>query len=210
MDILGKHFDVSRRTTLNRMRESGNPDAFKILIGCLVSINIKDEVCEKILDELFERAGSFEELLEINDDDLERILYLARYRRVKSERLKSVCREVLERFDGCVPSNREDLLSIKGIGPKTCNVVLSFAFDKKVIPVDSNTVRISNRLGWIDTEKHEDVEKLLVESLDGDRLRGANAIFMLHGKDICVPVSPFCSKCPVNEICLKKGVEKSR
>ena len=210
MDILGEHFGVSRRTTLNRMRESENPDAFKILIGCLVSINIKDEVCEKILDELFERAGSFEKLLEINDDELERILYLARYRRVKAARLKSVSKEILKRFDGCVPSNRKDLLSIKGIGPKTCNVVLSFAFGKKVIPVDSNTVRISNRLGWIDTEKHEDVEKLLVESLDEDKLKGANAIFMLHGKDICVPVSPFCSKCPVNEVCLKKDVEKSR
>jgi len=210
MNILGRHFDVSRRTTLNRMRGSGEPDAFKILIGCLVSINIKDEVCEKILDELFSKAGSFDELLEIDDDKLEGILYLARYRRVKAARLKQVSREVLERFEGEVPSNKEDLLSIKGIGPKTCNVVLSFAFGKPVIPVDSNTIRIANRLGWIDSEKADEVEMLLVEKLDEDDLRGANAIFMLHGKNICTPISPFCSSCPVEGVCMKIGVEKTR
>ena len=208
MNLLKNRFNHERKTTLNRMREEKDP--FKILIGCLVSINIKDEVTEKILKELFSKADSFDDIININTQELEKILYLARYRKVKTERLKSVSKEILERFNGEVPSNKRDLLSIKGIGNKTANVVLNFAFNKPFIPVDSNTLRISNRLGLINTKKSEEVEKLLVENLNENFLREANALFMLHGKKICVPVSPFCSRCPVEKHCMKVGVKNSR
>lgn len=206
--ILRNYFDNNRRTTLNRMRIKKDP--YKILIGCLVSINIKDEVTEKILEELFSRANSFKEILEIDDTELERILYLARYRKVKANALKSVSREILERFDGIVPENREDLLSIKNIGPKTASLVLSFAYNKKALPVDSNTTRIVNRMGITNKKKAEEIEKILLEKLDDELIKDANAIFMLHGKNICVPVKPFCSKCPIEKYCMKIGVEKSR
>ena len=111
---------------------------------------------------------------------------------------------------GKVPANKQDLLSIKGVGPKTANVVLNFAFNKPFIPIDSNTIRISNRLGWISSNKPLEVEKLLINNLEEDFLKEANSIFMLHGKKICVPVSPFCSKCPVEKYCMKIGVEKRR
>lgn len=207
LNILKNHFNSSRKTTLNRMR---NQDPFKILIGCLVSINIKDEVTEGILNELFSKANSFQDIIKIDINELEKILYLARYRKVKAERLKSVSREVLERFNGKVPDNKEDLLSIKGIGPKTANLVLNFAYNKNFIPVDSNTIRIVNRLGWLSSEKPGEVEKMLIENLNEDFLKEANAVFMLHGKKICASISPFCSKCPVNNLCMKVGVEKSR
>ncbi|MCH7588604.1 MAG: hypothetical protein IIC78_11335, partial [Chloroflexi bacterium] len=117
MGILENHFSKERKTTLNRMRE--NPDPYKILIGCLVSINIKDEVTNKILIELFARASSFQEILEIDTSELEQILYHARYRRIKAARLKDISKDILKRFNGKVPENEEELLSIKGIGPKT-------------------------------------------------------------------------------------------
>lgn len=208
MNLLQNHFSQERKTTLNRMREEKDP--FKILIGCIVSINIKDDVTEKILEELFSRADSFDKLLKLETSELERMLYLARYRRVKARTLQSVSSEILARFHGKVPATKEELISIKGIGPKTANVVLNFAFGQRALPVDSNTLRIANRLGWIQTEKHEEVEKMLVEKLDGEIFKEANALFMLHGKNICVPVSPFCSVCPVSDMCEKVGVEKSR
>ncbi|MEK6872609.1 MAG: endonuclease III [Nanoarchaeota archaeon] len=208
MNLLKNRFNHERKTTLNRMREEKDP--FKILIGCLVSINIKDEVTEKILNELFSKVNSFNDILNMNTQELEKILYLARYRKVKASTLKSVSKEILERFNGEVPNNKLDLLSIKGIGNKTANVVLNFAFNKSFIPVDSNTIRISNRLGWSNTKKPEEVEKFLVENLNEDFLKEANALFMLHGKKICVPVSPFCSQCPIENHCMKVEVEKSR
>ena len=207
INILANHFSSERKTTLNRMR---NEDPFKILMGCLVSINIRDEVTEKILDELFSKVNSFNDILDMNIKELEKILYFARYRKVKAERLKSVSREILERFNGRVPDNKQDLLSIKGVGPKTANVTLAFAFNKPFIPVDSNTIRICNRLGFINSKKPHEVEKLLIDNLNKDFLKEANAMFMLHGKNICVPLSPFCSKCPVEKYCMKQGVKKTR
>jgi endonuclease-3 len=208
IQTLGKHFSSERKTTLNRLREERDP--FKVLIACLVSINIKDEVTEKIAEALFKKAGNFHELLAIETRELEDMLYLARYRKVKARVLQSVSQEIIERFKGNVPQTKEELLSIKGIGPKTANVILNFAFGKSYIPVDSNTLRIANRLGWIQTDKHAEVESLLIENLADEHFKDANALFMLHGKYICVPVSPFCSRCPVADICEKRGVEKSR
>lgn len=205
--ILEKHFSSEKKTTLNRMR---GEDPYKILIGCLVSINIKDEVTDKILMELFSKANSFQNILNMNQEELEKILYFARYRRVKANILKSVSKEILERFNGKVPDNKDDLMSIKGIGPKTANVVLNFAFNKPFIPVDSNTVRIVNRWGFVNNQKPEEVELFLLKNLDDEKIKNANAIFMLHGKNICVPASPFCSKCPVEKYCMKMGVEKRR
>src|SRR3989344_3889744 len=116
--ILENHFSSEKKTTLNRMR---GEDPYKILIGCLVSINIKDEVTERILKELFEKANSFQDILNMNNEELEKILYFARYRKNKTVILKSVSKEILERFNGKVPGNKEELMSIKGIGPKTAN-----------------------------------------------------------------------------------------
>jgi endonuclease-3 len=208
MEVMQGHYDTERRTTLNRMRKK--PDPFKVLIGCLVSINIKDEVTDAILEELFTEVTSFEDIIKMRKSKLEKILYNARYRKVKAARLKEVSRDILKRFGGEVPRDREGLLTLKGVGPKTCNLVLNFAFGKKVIPVDSNTIRISNRLGWIESKKADDVERLLVEELEDEFIQEANAIFMLHGKHTCVSVSPHCSKCPVSLACKRVGVVKSR
>ena len=208
LEVLQEHYGAEERTTLNRMR--GKPDPFRVLIGCLVSINIKDDVTNIILEELFDQVKNFQDIIDISTKRLEEILYNSRYRRVKAARLKDVSKDVLDRFNGRVPDTEEDLLSIKGVGPKTCNVVLNFAFGQNKIPVDSNTIRISNRIGWIDSKKAEEVESLLVGELDEDFLKEANAVFMLHGKNTCLPLSPHCSKCPVSGVCRKKGVEGSR
>ena len=208
MEVMQGHYDLDRRTTLNRMRKK--PDPFKVLIGCLVSINIKDEICDKILEELFSKVNGFQDVIDIDSNELESILYNARYRKVKAARLKEVSKQIIQEYNGKVPNDRDNLLSIKGIGPKTCNIVLAFAFGKKVIPVDSNTIRISNRLGWIDSKKANDVENMLIEELENEFIKDANAIFMLHGKNICVPMSPYCSKCPVSLVCRRVGVDKSR
>jgi len=208
MEVMQGHYDLDKRTTLNRMRKK--PDSFKVLIGCLVSINIKDEVTDSILDVLFKKVKNFQDVLDIATDELEGLLYNSRYRRVKAERLKEVSRDIIKRFEGKVPNDRESLLSLKGVGPKTCNLVLNFAFGEKVIPVDSNTIRISNRLGWSKSKKADEVEVMLVEELEDEFIQEANAIFMLHGKNTCVPMSPHCSKCPVSLVCKRVGVKKSR
>ncbi|MBU0958533.1 MAG: endonuclease III, partial [Nanoarchaeota archaeon] len=124
--------------------------------------------------------------------------------------IKHVSKEILSRFDGKVPSTREDLISIKGIGPKTANIVLAFAYGQSVIPVDTHCHRIPNRLGWIKTKTAEKSEIELHKILPKKYWNEFNAIFVSFGRETCQPVSPKCSNCPISKYCPKIGVKRSR
>ena len=208
MKTLEKHFNYSERTTLNRMREK--PDAFKILISCLLSLRARDESTERVSAKLFAVVDSPEGILKIPTKKLEELIFSSGHYKKKTCVLKHVSNELIKRFNRKVPSSKEDLLSIKGIGPKTANIVLAFAFGELVLPIDTHCHRIPNRLGWVKTSRPEDTEKVLEKILPKKYWREFNGIFVLFGKTICQPVSPWCSKCPVVEYCPKINVKKSR
>ena len=208
MKILGKNYKNKKRTTLNRMRKK--PNAFKTLIACLLSLRTRDENTEKVVKKLFSEIKTPQELAKIPLKKLEKIIYSSGYYKNKAKTIKSVSKTLLEKYKGKVPDNKEELLSIKGIGPKTANVVLNFVFNKQVIPVDVNVHRVSNRLGWIKTKTAEKTEKELEKILPKKYWKEINAIFILHGKNICKPISPICSICPVNKYCIKAGVKNAR
>jgi endonuclease III len=208
MEVLKKKFEYKERTTLNSMRLA--PDAFKILIACLLSLRAKDETTEKISKELFKIADTPEKLVAMKIPELEKIIFSTGHYHKKAVALQSVSKELIERFHSRVPNTKEELMSIKHIGPKTANIVLNFAFGKQVIPVDVHCHRIPNRLGWLKTKNPEETEKVLEQILPKQYWMEFNAIFVLFGKTICVPVSPLCSQCPVEKYCCKIGVDKSR
>lgn len=208
MSILEKTYHHHERTTLNSMRNKEDP--FKILISCLISLRVKDETTEKITKELFKYVSCPQDLININIKKLEKLIFSSGYYRVKARTLKHVSHELLTRFNGKVPSNKEQLLSIKGIGPKTANIVLVLAFDQFAIPVDVNVHRISNRLGWVKTKTAEKTEKALELVLDKKYWKEINALFILHGKKVCVPISPFCSICQIKKYCKRINVKSSR
>ena len=210
MNILEKYFNYTERTTLNRMRGEKKPDAFKILISCLISLRTKDEITERISRELFKIADTPDKIVRISNKKLERIVFSSGHYKKKARTLKHVSRELLSQFDGKVPSNKSDLMSIKGIGPKTANIVLNFAFGKQVLPIDTHCHRIPNRLGWVKTKMPEQTEKALEKILPKKYWHEFNGIFVLFGRTICVPISPFCSKCPIKKYCRKIGVERER
>ena len=209
MQILEKHFNYTERTTLNRMRkEKINP--FKILISCLLSLRTQDKNTKIAASRLFIVADTPDKILKLNLKKLEKLIYSSGHYKKKARVLKSVSKEILNRFNGKVPDTKEELLSIKGIGPKTANIVLGFAFNKEVLPIDTHCHRIPNRLGWLKTKKPEQTEKELEKILPKKYWREFNGIFVLFGKTICQPVSPFCTKCPINKYCPKIGVIRSR
>jgi endonuclease III len=210
MQILEEHFNYTKRTTLNRMRKSTNPNAFKILISCLISLRTKDEITNKISNELFKIADSPQKIIKIPINKLEKIVYSSGHYKKKARILQSVSKELIERFGSKVPDSKEDLLSIKGIGPKTANIVLNFAFNKPVLPIDTHCHRIPNRLGLINTKNPLETEKELEKILPKKYWSEFNGIFVLFGRTICLPVTPFCSKCPIEGYCQKIGVNKSR
>lgn len=212
MNILKKHFHYTERTTLNRMRKNKKSDknAFKILISCLLSLRAKDETTERISRELFKIADTPEKIAKLSTKKLEKIIYSSGHYHKKARTLKQVSKELIKRFSSEAPDNKEDLMSIKGIGPKTANIVLCFAFNQYALPIDTHCHKIPNRLGWVKTKTPEKTEKELEKILPKKYWMEFNGIFVLFGKTICVPVSPKCSICPINQYCPKIGVKKFR
>jgi endonuclease III len=210
METLTEHYNYTERTTLNRMRKEEKPNPYKILISCLLSLRTKDENTEKVSKQLFEVASTPEEIAFMPTKKLEKLIFSSGHYHKKAQVLKHVSQVLLEHYNGIVPSNKEELLSIKGIGPKTANIVLNFAFGQLVIPVDVNVHRIVNRLGWVQTKEAEKTELVLNEILPKKYWKEFNGIFVLFGKTICVPISPKCSVCPISSPCPRIGVEKSR
>jgi len=204
IEILEKYFNYSEKTTLKK------PDAFKILISCLLSLRARDENTEKVSRELFKYIKKPEDLVKINIKKLEKIIYSSGHYHKKARVLKLVSKELIKRFQGRVPDTRKDLLSIKHIGPKTANIVLNFAYGQCVIPVDTHCHRVPNRLGWIKTKTAEKSEIELNKIIDDKYKCEFNGIFVLFGREICTPLSPKCSICPVLELCLRINVVRSR
>ena len=209
MSILEKHFNYTERTTLNRMRKE-KADPFKILISCLLSLRSRDETTERISNELFQIADTPEKIIKIPLKRLEGIIYSTGHYHKKALTLKHVSNELLTRFNGKVPENKEDLLSIKGIGPKTANIVLNFAFNQPALPIDTHCHRIPNRLGWVETKTPEQTEKALELVLPKEYWFEFNGIFVLFGRTICTPISPKCSQCPIGRYCPRICVTSSR
>ncbi len=206
--ILKKRYPSTEKTTLNRMRKK--PDAFKILISCLLSLRARDENTEKVSKKLFEIADTPEKIIKIPIKKLEKIIYSSGHYKKKARIIKSVSNDLINRFNSKVPNKKENLISIKGIGPKTANIVLAFAYKKNVLPIDTHCHRIPNRIGWIKTKNPEQTEKELEKILPKKYWKDFNAIFVQFGRDICQPISPKCSICPINKYCKKIGVKKNR
>jgi endonuclease-3 len=211
LEILKKFQEGTRKTTLNReSRDTKRYSPYETLISCLLSLRAKDETTEIISENLFKVANTPEQMLKIPEKELKKIIFSSGHYNKKAEAIMHVSRELIEKFGSKVPDTYEDLISIKHIGPKTANIVLCFSFNKQVIPVDTHVHRIPNRLGWIKTKNPEKSEKELEKILPKKYWSDINGIFVLFGKTVCVPISPFCSKCPINKYCKRVNVKKSR
>jgi endonuclease-3 len=208
LKILYKKYHSTEVTTLNRMRKK--PDAFKILISCLLSLRARDENTEKVSEQLFKVADTPEKILKLPMPKLKKLIFSSGHFNKKAIALKHVSKVILEEYNGKVPSTYEELISIKHIGPKTANIVLAFAYNKKVIPVDTHCHRIPNRLGWVKTKTAEKTEKELVKIIPKKYWSNFNATFVQFGRDICQPISPKCSICPIRKYCKRIGVTRSR
>ncbi len=210
MKILAKYFHYTARTTLNRMKEATNPNPYKILISCLLSLRTKDSNTKSVSEKLFKVASTPQQIAKMPIKKLEKLIYSSGHYHKKARTLKHVSKVLLQKYNGKVPNDKEKLMEIKGIGPKTANIVLCFAFGECVLPIDTHCHRIPNRLGWVKTKTPEQTEKELELLLPKKFWREFNAIFVLFGKTICLPISPLCSKCPINKYCKRIGVKKSR
>lgn len=185
-------------------------DPFVILISCLLSLRAKDTATLPVCRQLFSRARTPKAILKISIKQLEKILYQVGFYKKKAAVLYSVCTELIDRFAGIVPNTEEQLLSINGVGRKTANLVLGDAFGVPAICVDTHVHRISNQLAIVQTETPQETEEALKRILPIEYWIEYNKLLVMWGQNNCVPVSPFCSLCPIYHLCERKGITKYR
>jgi endonuclease-3 len=188
--------------------EEGSP--FLILISTLLSLRTKDETTEKAMDQLAKRVRTPEDILSLSDAELEKIIYPVGFYRNKTKTLKNVSRIILEKYRGKVPDNLDELLSIKGVGRKTANLVITEAYGKPGICVDTHVHRISNRLGIVTTKNPHGTEEELRKILPKKYWIIYNTLLVAFGRKICHPVSPRCSHCSIIHLCKQIGVTRHR
>jgi endonuclease III len=185
-------------------------DPFKTLIGCILSLRTKDETTAVASARLFERAATPEAMLALNAKTLERLIYPVGFYRTKARVIRGICRDLIDKFEGKVPDDLDALLTLKGVGRKTANLVVTEAFGKPGICVDTHVHRISNRWGLVKSQTPDKTEMALREVLPRRHWLEYNGILVAFGQTICQPTSPWCSRCRIAEVCPRIGVTRSR
>jgi len=209
IDLLLKELEAQKLPIVSGLAEKDS-DPFQILISTLLSLRTKDEVTEVATQRLFALASTPSEMLKLSEDQIINAIYPVGFYRNKTKTILHVCRELIEKYNSRVPDTIEELLSLKGVGRKTANLVVTLGYQGKGICVDTHVHRISNRLGYVETKNPEETEFALRKKLPHQYWTIYNTIMVAFGRNICRPVSPLCSKCPVSGYCDKAGVTRNR
>ncbi len=185
-------------------------DPFLVLVSCVLSLRTKDATTEEASKRLFALAKTPRTMLALPRRVIEKAIYPVSFYRNKAGHIHAICTDILGRFGGKVPDTIEDLLTLKGVGRKTANLTVTLGFRKPGICVDTHVHRISNRWGYIKTKTPEESEMALRAKLPKQYWIIYNDLLVAYGQNLCVPVSPWCSRCRLTPYCAKKGVTTSR
>jgi endonuclease-3 len=185
-------------------------DPFRVLVACILSLRTQDTTTGPASERLFAVAATPEAMLKLAPRRIERLIYPVGFYRTKARVILGICRDLLERFGGRVPDTIDELLTLNGVGRKTANLVVTMGYGKPGICVDTHVHRISNRLGYVKTKNPEATELALRGKLPRRYWIGYNDLLVAFGQNICVPISPRCSQCPVTTLCPRIGVTTTR
>jgi endonuclease-3 len=194
-------------TALRELREAENGSPLSILIGTILSARTRDENTSAVVKKLFAKYKTARALANAILSDVEKIIKSTGFYHVKAKRIIEVASIIDLKYSGKVPQTLEQLLELPGVGRKTANCVLVYAFDKPAIPVDTHVHRISNRLGLVNTKTPEETEIELMKKIPKKHWIRINDTFVMYGQNICKPISPTCKVCQVKNEC---GYYKTR
>jgi len=184
---------------------------FTTLISCILSLRTKDEVTDVATVRLLTRYNTPEKIIKLSNNEIEKLIYPVGFYKTKAKRIKEISKTLIEKYGSKVPEDFNELLKLKGVGRKTANIVMTYGFRKQgYLPIDVHCNRIPNRIGWVKTKTPNETEIELKKILPKKYWDDFNHLFVKFGQTICVSVSPFCSKCPIEQYCKKIGVKKSR
>ena len=189
------------RITALRDLHNAETGPFSILIGTILSARTKDETTTKTVKALFLKYKNPKDLANAKIKDVEKIIKSIGFYHVKSKRIIEVSKIIHKKYKDKVPEDLDTLVQLPGVGRKTANCVLVYAFEKPAIPVDIHVHRISNRLGLVETKNPEDTEQELMKKIDKKFWIDINDTFVMYGQNICKPISPMCDVCKIKKSC---------
>lgn len=183
---------------------------FLVLVSCILSLRTKDLVSLPASQRLFAQAKTPQAFLLLSPAHIEKLIYPTGFYRRKAKQILTICSILIEKYHGIVPNTLEELMELPGVGQKTANLVLSEGFGIPAICVDTHVHRISNRLGLVKTKNPTETETALKTLLPKKYWSEYNKLMVMWGQNICVPISPKCSICPLLPLCPQIGVTKHR
>jgi endonuclease-3 len=176
-------------------------DPYKVLVATVISARTREEQTTAVSNRVFARYPDAATLAEADERELYELMEGSQYREAKTPRLIAMAKILVEKYGGRIPNDIEALLALPGVGRKTANCVLIYAFNRPALCVDTHMHRITNRLGWIQTRSPDQTEKALERVMPEDCWAGSNRLFLQHGRAICTPGVPQCGICPVQDRC---------
>jgi len=176
-------------------------DPYKVLVATVISARTREEQTTVVSNRVFARYPDAHALAQAQERELYERLDGSQYREVKAPRLIEMAKILVEKYGGKVPNSVEALLELPGVGRKTANCVLIYAFNLPALCVDTHMHRITNRLGWVHTKTPDQTEKALEKIIPKDLWTGVNRLFLQHGRVICTPGIPRCLACPIQGFC---------
>lgn len=183
---------------------------YELLVAVILSAQCTDKRVNVITPDFFERFPNPEALSKAKVEDIFELIKSCSYPNNKAKNLSGMAKTLVSDFNGVVPSDMDLLQKLPGVGRKTANVMLSVAFDKPAMAVDTHVFRVSHRLGLVSNATTPlAVEKQLVENFPEELLPKAHHWLILHGRYVCTARNPKCSECGLTDVCLYFGQQKS-
>lgn len=194
LELLEQHY-----TDAVTALDFANP--FELLIATMLAAQCTDRQVNKVTEGLFQEYPGPREMAALTPEEMGQKIHSCGFYRTKSKNIIQTCKILMEQYGGQVPDNMESLTSLPGVGRKTANVVLSNAFGKDAIAVDTHVFRVSNRLGLADADNVLDTEKQLMENIPKKKWSRAHHWLIYHGRRICKARKPDCENCFLQSLC---------
>jgi endonuclease-3 len=198
------------KAAMFELADDGYRSTFEQLVACIISIRTLDEVSVKAAQRLFARARTPDEMIRHSAEEIERLIYPCTFHERKAGQILAIARRVAQEFGGTLPCDEALILSFSGVGIKCANLALGIACGEARISVDIHVFRVTNRWGYIKSTTPEQATEALMRVLPKKYWIEINKLLVPFGKHICTGNLPYCSTCPVLEMCQQVGVTRRR
>lgn len=209
--ILNNYMKNYAQPIVSRKKEKINDTPFNTLISCILSLRTKDEITEKASIRLLSENDTPEKIIKLSEEKIASLIYPVGFYKTKAKRILEISQTLINKYSSQVPNDFNELLKLNGVGKKTAAIVMVYGHKiDNYIPVDVHVHVIANRLGWISTDNPDQSMEQLMKVVPKRYWYDLNELFVTFGQNLCLTVSPWCSKCPIEHFCKKIGVKKRR